>query len=143
MLAHESRQAASWLISDVRQKMRKPVLIFAVGAGLGLLSVVYSQRAYAFATLTRLGASVPLEDSRFRGAFFDSSATPVEPTASERRKIRWELWCVSVEANLWGAKQVGGVRFIRVTAMDRTDTEFVYVFDLQGRILEVIKRSMA
>ena len=50
---------------------------------------------------------------------------------------------MSIEANLWSAKQVGDVRFISVTATDRTDTELIYVFDSEGRILAVMRKSMA
>ena len=60
-----------------------------------------------------------------------------------RAKIRWDLWCIAMSADITGPKKKDGLIFFVVDATDRTDTRCIYVFTSAGELIEVTFQPLA
>ena len=58
-------------------------------------------------------------------------------------RIRWDLWCVAMSADITGPTMKDGVIFFVVDATDRSDVRCIYVFDDRGKLIEVAFQPMA
>ncbi len=108
-------------------------LIFAYTHRESVVSGLSSLRS---SKKTRLHASAHAKD--FNAALDSSDWHPWL-----RAKISWDLWCIQMSADISSPKKKDGYIFFVVDATDRTDVRFVYVFDSEGRLVEIASVPLA
>jgi len=123
--------------------MKKP-LRYVLG-GLALLggAWLYSERAVALRGFSRITTAQRVGSSAYAKDYELAVACTGCDISKERRKIRWDLWCVSMEAQIDPPLKLGERLLLRVRATDRTDTEFIYVFDAAGEVVEIARIPLA
>ena len=123
--------------------MKKP-LRYIIG-GLALIggAWAYSERAIALRGFSRSPTSQKISSSAYAKDYRSATACTDCDAAKERRKIRWDLWCVGMEAQIDPPLKLGDRLLLRVRATDRTDTEFIYVFDARGEFVEIVRIPLA
>ena len=123
--------------------MKRPVIVAIIVTSASASAMVYARRDILLCRFSAISSATRIEESSYRASVLEARGWSIQPTAEEVRRIRRDLWCLRMKGNLWDAKEVGEYRLVRVTATDRTDTEFIYVFDRHGGLLQVIRKSMA
>ncbi len=60
-----------------------------------------------------------------------------------RSRIRWDLWCIAMSADITGPRKKDGLIYFVVDATERSDTRCIYVFSSGGELIEVAFQPMA
>jgi hypothetical protein len=134
-----SRQPRSWLIWDVGQEMKR---VFKILAGILVIAAfawgyIYREPvSYHFSSFA--GDKVMrLHKSKYATGYHEAKTSPESDRFRYRMRIRWDLWCIAMNAEIQTPKEKDGVLFYRVDATDRTDTECIYIFGSDGSLLEI------
>jgi hypothetical protein len=77
------------------------------------------------------------QKSRYAKEYPEAKEAPEADRFQYRLRIRWDLWCAAMSADIQPPKEKDGRIFFRVDATDRSDTECIYVFDHDGALLEI------
>ena len=94
-------------------------------------SVCYRLSSFASEKVTQL------QKSRYAKEYPQAKEAPETDRLQYRLRIRWDLWCAAMSAEIQPPKQMDGRLFYRVKATDRSDTEYIYVFDRGGALFEL------
>jgi len=119
--------------------MRRLIKVLAAVAILMALTWCYFHREHACVYLSSFASEkrARFQESKYARPYQEAKDAPEKDKFSLRSKIRWDLWCIAVKAEIKGPKEKEGLLFYRVDATDRTDTEWIYVFAVDGTLLEV------
>jgi len=58
-------------------------------------------------------------------------------------RIRWDFWCIGLPARLDKPRIAGDRILVHVKVTDRTDTEFLYVFDREWNLINIVAVPLA
>jgi hypothetical protein len=107
------------------------VLVAAVWGYIHRKPVFYHLSSFASVKTTRLSKAT------YAKGYSEAKDAPGSDRLLFRAKMHWDLWCVAMSAEIQKPKEKDGMVFYRVIATDRTDTECIYVFAPDGRLLEI------
>jgi hypothetical protein len=71
------------------------------------------------------GKATRLSTATYANGYFAAKDAPASDRLLLRAKIRWDLWCVAMSAEIQGPKAKDGTAFYRVIATDRADAECI------------------
>lgn len=123
--------------------MKKSLRYILVGLALLGGAWLYSERAVALRGFSRISTAQRIGSSAYAKDYESAVACTGCNISKERRKICWDLWCVDMEAQINPPLKLGERLLLRVRATDRTDTEFIYVFDAGGEVVEIARIPLA
>jgi hypothetical protein len=123
--------------------MKRPLRYVFVGLVIIASVWGYSERSTFLHRFSRIDGAKRLGSSAYAKNYRSAVECAVCDTSKERRKIRWDLWCIGMAANIDSPSKMGDRLFLRVRAGDRTDAEFIYVFDASGEVVEVARIPLA
>jgi hypothetical protein len=123
--------------------MKKPLRYIIVGLALLGGAWLYSERAVALRGFSRIATAQRVSSSAYAKDYESAVACNGCDISKEKRKILWDLWCVAMEAQIDPPLKLGERLLLRVRATDRTDTQFIYVFDAGGEIVEIARIPLA
>lgn len=84
--------------------------------------------------------------SEFDGAIYNNwsnSKSFPQLNISQWARIRLDFWCIAMSVNLDKPRLVGDRILVHAKASDRTDTEFIYVFDHDWHFIKVFSIPLA
>jgi hypothetical protein len=119
--------------------MKRLIKISAAVLLLAGLTWGYFHRERACVYLSSFASEkkIRYHDAKYARSYREAKEAPEKDQPSLRSKIRWDLWCIAMRAEIKGPKEKDGMLFYRVDATDRTDTECIYVFSADGTLIEV------
>jgi hypothetical protein len=122
--------------------MKKLFTRIAVTAvAVTVLLIAYICRPSYLGSLSRLSHSVNNEQSSI-ALWLD--AKPIsQSSVSQLERIRWDFWIIAMPVRLEEPRVAGDLILVRAIATDRTDTEFLYVFDHQWHFIKVFGIPLA
>ena len=122
--------------------MKKRVVRIVVGVAIvTALVFAYIYRASYLTTYSRLSHHTAVD----RSAIHDwTSSKSVSPFKIWRwARIRWDFWCFALPVTLDKPRLVGDRILVHASVTDRTDTEFLYIFDRDWNFIGVFAIPLA
>lgn len=99
------------------------------------LIIAYICRESYLGSYSRLYNLSDFEESIYDG--WSNSKSFTQLNISQWARIRLDFWCIAMSVKLDKPRLVGNRILVHARASDRTDTEFVYVFDHDWHFINV------
>lgn len=109
--------------------------ITVAAVGVTVLVIAYIYRPSYLKSLSRLSHRMDFEQSIV--ALWGVSKPMPRSSVFQLVRIRWDFWCIAMPVYLEKPRLAGDRILVRASATDRTDTEFLYVFDHDWHFIKV------
>ncbi|MEI9962164.1 MAG: hypothetical protein WDM76_13835 [Limisphaerales bacterium] len=121
-------------------KKRFAKIVIAVVVVTALV-FAYIYRASCLESHSRLSHQAGFEQSLVHDWAYSKSFTHF--TVLQWARIRWDAWCVAIPVSVDKPRLAGGHILVHTSATDRTDLEFLYVFDQDWHFIKVFHIPLA
>ena len=121
-------------------KKRFTKIIVAVVV-VAALVVAYVYRASYLESYSRLSHQTGFEQSIVRDWAYSQSVAHFN--VLQWARIRWDSWCIAIPVSLEKPRLAGDRILVHARATDRTDVEFLYVFDHDWHFIKVFHIPLA
>jgi len=115
--------------------------IFVAAVVVAALVVAYVYRASYLESYSRLSHQTGFEQSIVRDWAYSQSVAHFN--VLQWARIRWDAWCVAIPVSVDKPRLVGDHILVHASATDRTDVEFLYVFDHDWHFIKVFHIPLA